>query len=214
MSPLLPAFCAPHASLGRKWTLKKISLENWAQLRSLALMWLRFLVDKCVYLGHPFLVECSCDLSSTSASHKAGHRICLHSLKKIPNYMVYGETYFRRFGKEKVFLPAAQPNSAKAPVGISLASCSVGYLLPRYWLPLLMQGLLASGLLGLWTLSTTRSFFFGALHCSLAFFNLVSSHPLIHSYLLSSCQCIRHHCRCWSYSRKQNKAHAFMYFTF
>lgn len=180
VSPLLPAFCAPHASLGRKWTLKKISLENWAQLRSLALMWLRFLVDKCVYLGHQFLVECSCGLSSTSASHRAGHRICFHFLKQIPKYTVYGETYFKSFGKEKVLLPATQPNSAKAPVGISLASWPEGYHLPCYWSPLLMQGLLAPGLLGLWTLFTSHSFQGLALFsCLLQSCLLIPTHPFI-----------------------------------
>lgn len=54
MSPLLPASCGPHVSLGRKrtWRAEPSSV-------SLALMWLRFPVDRCIYLGHPFLIQCS-----------------------------------------------------------------------------------------------------------------------------------------------------------
>lgn len=150
----------------------------------------------CIWVTY-FWVSALGGLSSTNASHGARRGICLHSRKQIPSYMAYGETYFRRFGKEKVLLPAARQNLAKAPMGISLAHKPCG--LPP---PFLMQHLLASGLLGPWTLFTSHSFLFRALHGSPAFLNLVSSPPFIHSYLLSSCPCIRHNSRCWNYSGK------------
>lgn len=150
-----------------------------------------------MYLGHLLLGECSWR-SVLNKCQPWGKTWNLPSFRKqIPSYMVYGETYFRRFGKEKVLLPAARQNLAKAPMGISLAHTPCG--LPP---PFLTQRLLASGLLGPWTLFTSHSFLIRALHCSPAFLNFVSSPPLIHSYLLSSCPCIRHHSRCWNYSRK------------
>lgn len=150
----------------------------------------------CIWVTH-FWMSALGGLSSTNASHGARHGICLHSRKQIPSYMVYGETYFRRFGEEKVSLPAPRHNLAKVPMVISLAHTPRG--LPP---PFLTQRLLASGLLGPWTLVTSHSFLVRALHCSPAFVNLVSSPPLIHSYLLSSCPCTRHHSRCWNHSRK------------
>lgn len=121
-----------------------------------------------------FWVSALGGLSSTNASHGARHGICLHSRKQLPSYMAYGETCFRRFGKEKVLLRAARQSLAKAPMGISLAHTPCG--LPP---PFLMQRLLASGLLGPWTLFTSHSFLFRALHGPSS---ILSPHPT-HSFI-------------------------------
>lgn len=167
MSPPLPASCGPHASLGRKGTIKKIKLGNWAQLSvTCHLHWCdsdAWWINVCIWVTH-FWMSALGGLSSTNASHGARHGICLHSRKQIPSYMVYGETYFRRFGEEKVSLPAPRHNLAKAPMVISLAHTPWG--LPP---PFLTQRLLASGLLGPRTLVTSHSFLVRALHCSPAF---------------------------------------------
>lgn len=131
-----------------------------------------------------------------------GHRICLHSLQHTPNYTVYAETYFRKLSK-------TQPKCSErllTPLPCGLPVASLPTTLPHAGSP----GYRHPGPLDS---LTSCPFLSRPVHSSPTFFHLVSSHPLVHSYLLSSCQSIRRHARCWSHSTKQSKAHMLTCFT-
>lgn len=133
-------------------------------------------------------------LSSTHASQGAGRRVGLGSPKDKPHCTVYGETYCRSFGDEGLCC---------LPLGGTQPGCQENLLAPQApgdgwgWGPAVLSpttlpqaGSPASWPLGSLppTLSTSRPFLFQVLCFSPAFSSLVSSHALIHSYLLSGCR--------------------------